>query len=154
MASASASASGARSGRQAASRAAGRAAVWMCAIGGVLFGCGSGCGGGCAVVRLERAEVPVNGAIRLSVELANPGTRPGEEVVQVYAHRAGEDNPRLPRERLFAFHRTKVSAGGRAVVALTVPADALRRLNDMKVLTSRYDIYQDTTNVEWSRMLS
>ena len=33
-------------------------------------------------------------------------------------------------------------------------ANALRALNDMKVLTSRYDIYQDTINVEWSRMLS
>ena len=33
-------------------------------------------------------------------------------------------------------------------------ADALRRLNDMKVLTSRYDIYQDTINVERSKMLS
>jgi len=78
-------------------------------------------------VALDRGEIAAAGAVRLRVEIANAGSRDGDEVVQVYAHRLGADNPRLPREQLCAFQRVTVPAGGHTSVDLTVPATALRR---------------------------
>ena len=82
--------------------------------------------------RYESAEVATgelrpDGAIRLHVALTNAGGRDGDEVVQVYAHRVGENDPRLPRLRLCAFQRVAVPKGGQVDVELTVPAAALRR---------------------------
>jgi len=82
-----------------------------------------------------RGERGADGAIRLTTEIANVGKRDGDAVVQVYAHRVGEINPRLPRERLCAFQRIALPAGGRAGVTLTVPAEALRRWD---TATKRY----------------
>ncbi len=86
-------------------------------------------------VALDRDGIPADGTVRVRAEIANVGSRDGDEVVQVYAHRVGENNPRLPREQLCAFQRVTVPAGGRAGVDLAVPAAALRRWD---VATQRY----------------
>ena len=72
-------------------------------------------------------HVPAGGTIRLSVDVANTGGRDGDEVVQVYARRAGKADPTLPRVRLCAFQRVTVPKGQSVRVDLAIPAATLRR---------------------------
>ncbi|MDD2764208.1 MAG: glycoside hydrolase family 3 C-terminal domain-containing protein [Opitutaceae bacterium] len=78
-------------------------------------------------VRLDAGEVRADSAIRLSVDIANTGARDGDEIMQVYAHRLGADDPHLPRQRLCAFQRVRVPRGQRVVVSLSFPTSTLRR---------------------------
>lgn len=78
-------------------------------------------------VQLGQGEVRPDGTIRVSTEITNAGGRDGDEVVQVYAHRIGEANPALPRQRLCAFQRVTVPKGQSVRADLAIPAVALRR---------------------------
>ena len=80
-------------------------------------------------VTLDRDAIAADGTARVRAEIANVGGRAGDEVVQVYAHRVGESDPRLPREQLCAFQRVSLAPGGHAAVELTVPAATLRHWN-------------------------
>jgi beta-glucosidase len=77
-------------------------------------------------VMLADRDVTAGGTIRLSLDVTNTGGRDGDEVVQVYARRVGDADPKLPRERLCAFQRVTVPKGRSAKVDLAIPAATLR----------------------------
>ncbi len=65
----------------------------------------------------------------VSVDVQNVGTRPGDEVVQVYV--LPRDRPPFaPRRWLAAFARIALAAGERRTVSLPIPADALTLVDE------------------------
>ncbi|WP_345712504.1 glycoside hydrolase family 3 C-terminal domain-containing protein, partial [Kineococcus glutinatus] len=74
--------------------------------------------------RADRRTARDGDVVTLTVELANTGTRPGEELVQVYATAPGL-RPRSPRRRLVAHRRVPLAPGERTAVELAVPVAAL-----------------------------
>ena len=109
-------------------------------------------------VQLDRDEIRADGTIRLSAEIANVGGRDGDEVVQVYARRAGSADPHLPQQQLIAFQRVTVPQGAHVTATLTAPAGTLRRWDtqtkayvvdpgayELQIGASSSDIRQTTT---------
>jgi beta-glucosidase len=66
------------------------------------------------------------GAITVTVPVSNTGTRPGDEVVQLYLDEPLGSDPR-PLRTLRAFRRLAVDPATTVNVTLTVPPDAARR---------------------------
>jgi hypothetical protein len=66
--------------------------------------------------------------LTVTARLANTGTRPGADVLQVYAGRPADTT--RPARRLVAFERVEVDGGGSAEVVLTIPWDRLRVRED------------------------
>lgn len=75
-------------------------------------------------LRLSSEVVPQDGALDLSVVVANTGARPGSEVVQVYA-RAVAARYDAPRLRLVDFRKVRVGAGDGEVLTFRLPVDRL-----------------------------
>ncbi|WP_053716453.1 glycoside hydrolase family 3 protein [Saccharothrix sp. NRRL B-16348] len=75
-------------------------------------------------LRLSAEVVPQDGALDVSVAVANTGARPGSEVVQVYARALGAryDAPRL---RLVDFRKVRVAAGESAELTFRLPVERL-----------------------------
>lgn len=61
----------------------------------------------------------------MAVRLRNTGTRPGREVVQIYAAVPHSDLPHLPR-RLAAFGAVEAEPGQEVTTTVTVPARAFQ----------------------------
>ena len=81
-------------------------------------------------LKLEADSVPADGTLKLTVNIANTGTRDGDEVVQVYAHQinlAPEDRPLL--RQLVAFNRVTIAKGASLNLTLAVPLKELRHWN-------------------------
>ena len=74
---------------------------------------------------LEASEVPVDGVIRVTVEVENTGAVEGIETVQLYVGPEVVDESR-PARALKAFAQVALAAGERAPVTLEVPASELR----------------------------
>jgi len=70
------------------------------------------------------AEVRAGDAFTASARVTNTGTRPGADVVQVYAHRAVASVTR-PIAQLVAYARVELDPGESAQVRFTVPASRL-----------------------------
>jgi beta-glucosidase len=64
---------------------------------------------------VDRAEVEADGTVQVSIQLANSGDRPGEEVVQLYAQLQRRGVTRPVRE-LVGFDRVALNAGDVATV--------------------------------------
>jgi beta-glucosidase len=75
-------------------------------------------------LRLESAKIGQEGILRGSVEVANTGTRAGEEVVQLYIG-AEESQVERPVKELKAFKRVHLEPGQAERVVFEVPASAL-----------------------------
>ncbi|GAB2961548.1 glycoside hydrolase family 3 C-terminal domain-containing protein [Saccharothrix stipae] len=73
---------------------------------------------------LSSEVVPQDGALDVSVTVANTGARPGSEVVQVYARAlgAGYEAPRL---RLVDFRKVRVGAGESEALTFRLPVERL-----------------------------
>ena len=67
-------------------------------------------------------EMPADGSVRVSIHLGNAGDRAGVEVVQLYLHDPVASTVR-PVQRLIAYARVPLEAGGRVRVSFDVPAD-------------------------------
>jgi beta-glucosidase len=74
---------------------------------------------------LASAQVPANGALKLSFQLANTGPRDGDEVAQVYVRRTDSNDFRA-REALCAFTRVHVVKNQSADVSLEIPLERFR----------------------------
>ena len=74
-------------------------------------------------LRVARAA---KGALTVTVEVANTGTRDGDDVVQLYATPPAASQPQEIRA-LCGFTRVNLKAGEKRTVTITVPAIALRR---------------------------
>jgi beta-glucosidase len=76
---------------------------------------------------LAQDRIAAEGVVTAKLELTNTGGRDGDEVVQVYCHPVGAENPQLPRQRLCCFQRVHVAKGQSTPVTLSFPVSALRR---------------------------
>ncbi|WP_062517021.1 glycoside hydrolase family 3 N-terminal domain-containing protein [Demequina gelatinilytica] len=73
---------------------------------------------------LEAADAPTDGAIRVTVTVANTGDLAGDEVVQVYAHQRRGSVTR-PVAQLIGFARVPLPPGGSRRVTFEIPAARL-----------------------------
>jgi beta-glucosidase len=76
-------------------------------------------------VRLSAEQLSAGGSIKVSFDLANTGTRDGDEVAQVYFRHVGPAVAE-PKLRLCAFARVPLLAGNSAGVVLNIPSDRFR----------------------------
>lgn len=88
-----------------------------------------------------RAEA-ADGGYRLSVPLTNTGTRPGEEVVQVYIRRVADANG--PLKSLRAFRRVALKAGESTTVEIPLSRKSFEcfdeSTNTMRTLPGDYEL--------------
>lgn len=75
-------------------------------------------------LRLEKTVVPADGRVRASLEVANRGSRAGDEVVQLYVAYPASQVERAPRE-LKAFARVTLAPGESRLVTLEFAVAAL-----------------------------
>jgi len=84
-------------------------------------------------LRLESTEVPVDGMLKVSVDIANTGDVPGEEIVQLYV--GSQEMPvDSPLKVLKAFQRLALQPGETRTVEMNVPSRNL----------AYYDVQQQT----------
>ncbi len=70
-----------------------------------------------ANLRTSTATLPTNGALTITVDLTNTGSREGDEVVQLYV-RYPQSKVARPLKQLRGFKRTTVAAGTTAAISL------------------------------------
>jgi beta-glucosidase len=75
-------------------------------------------------LRLQSTQVPRNGQVRASVEVANTGSRAGDEVVQVYVQDVVASVSR-PVQELKAFQRVTLEPGASRVLQFELGPEAL-----------------------------
>jgi len=80
-------------------------------------------------VTLTQDCLAAEGVVTAKLELTNMGGRDGDEVIQIYCHRVGAENPQLPGQRLCCFQRVRLAKGQSTPVTLSFPVSALRRWN-------------------------
>jgi beta-glucosidase len=73
---------------------------------------------------VERAEVPVDGTIRVSCTVTNTGKRAGDEVVQLYVRDRLASFVR-PVKELKGFRRVSLGIGESAAIEFSLPVDML-----------------------------
>jgi beta-xylosidase len=73
-------------------------------------------------LRVDRTEIPVDGAVTVSATITNTGERSGVEVVQLYLHDPVASVVR-PVQRLIGYHRVTLEPGESAELSVRVPAD-------------------------------
>ena len=74
--------------------------------------------------RLNRDELRQSETLEVSLSVSNTGTRPGEEVVQLYVSAIGSAVERAPKE-LKAFTRVALEPGETKIARLSVPISCL-----------------------------
>ncbi len=79
-------------------------------------------------LRVIPGVLAAKGTVRVSVDIANAGTRPGEEVVQMYVRHINSAVER-PSLQLVAFTRVPVGSGQKRTVTLDLPAARLAYWN-------------------------
>ncbi|GIF97514.1 glycoside hydrolase family 3 protein [Catellatospora citrea] len=72
-------------------------------------------------VGLDTDAIDADGTVTVTVEVANVGQRPGEEVVQLYTHQQ-RSRVKQPLRRLRGFRRVRLEPGERAVVSIELAA--------------------------------
>jgi beta-glucosidase len=77
-----------------------------------------------ARLRTSAPTLRAGGAITVSVDVTNSGTRAGDEVVQLYVQHVGSKVPR-PLLELRGYQRVRLKPGETRTVALPLPADGL-----------------------------
>jgi beta-glucosidase len=87
-------------------------------------------------LRLSSAAVAQNGSVDVSVTLANTGTRPGSEVVQLYV-RALDARYEAPRLRLADFRKVRLGPGESKDLTFWLPAE---RLAHWDVVTGAFTV--------------
>jgi beta-glucosidase len=75
-------------------------------------------------LRTSSKQVAKDGTVKVSVDVANTGTRSGDQVVQLYVKHMGSRVER-PREQLAGFRRVTVPAGETKTVEIELPASRL-----------------------------
>ena len=93
--------------------------------------------------RLDKANVQAGESVRLTVPVSNTGDRDGEEVVQVYLHKVGDQDG--PQRTLKAFQRLAIPAGQTVDVVLELSAKQLEWWNEatqeMDVSAGKFNVF-------------
>ena len=79
--------------------------------------------------QLQRHQGPANPVINLTIEIANAGSRPGEEIVQCYVRLRGT-SVALPVRALVAFQRLSLAPGESKKVTFALGSEAFAFWND------------------------
>jgi beta-glucosidase len=79
-------------------------------------------------VHVTPETIPTDGAVSVTVEVTNTGTRPGAEVVQLYVHDPVSSVTR-PVQLLRDFRRVELAPGESRIVSFTLPAEKLAFLD-------------------------
>src|SRR5580704_5343692 len=79
-------------------------------------------------LRVEPAQIQVGGTAKVSVDIANTGSREGDEVPQLYIHQKLASVTR-PVMQLKGFQRITLKPGEKKTVEFTITPDALSMLN-------------------------
>jgi len=82
-------------------------------------------------LKLDEAQVPSDGAIKISCQVKNIGERDGDEVVQLYAHDR-EARVTRPLQELIGYKRLPLSKGQSATVEFTIQMSQLGFTNEKK----------------------
>lgn len=82
-----------------------------------------------ANLRLSAEAIPPDGQLAVSVDVTNTGQRPGQEVVQLYAHDVAARLTRPPKE-LKGFAKIALAPGETKTVTLTLDRQALAYWDD------------------------
>lgn len=83
-------------------------------------------------LRVEPSIIPMNGTAKVSVDVTNAGSRPGNEVVQLYI-RDEVSSVTRPVKELKGFERVPISPGETRTVSFQIGPESLRFYNrDMK----------------------
>jgi beta-glucosidase len=73
-------------------------------------------------LKLSSTQIAGDGQVTVQSEIKNTGLRPGDEVVQLYVHQAGE---KRPKEQLAGYTRISLKPGESRTVSFRVPAEQL-----------------------------
>ena len=95
-------------------------------------------------LQLDKRVVAPDGSMTVQVQVANTGTRAGEEVVQLYV-RPLQNTPGAAQQELRGFQRIHLKPGERRTVSFVLAADAaLRRYDEARkayaVAPGRYEV--------------
>ena len=82
-------------------------------------------------LRLSTDHIPGDGKLTVAVDVANTGSRPGDEVVQLYTH-AIAPRVKRPVTELRGFQRITLKPGESRTVSFTVPGEKLAFWDDSK----------------------
>jgi len=74
-------------------------------------------------------QIAGDGSVTVSVDVQNTGSRPGDEVVQLYVHDTPSGTP-PPAERLRGFQRISLAPGEKETVTMRVPGEKLAYWDD------------------------
>ena len=105
-------------------------------------------------LRLAPATIAPDGTTQVSVEVRNTGTRPGEEIVQLYLHEV-VNLPTRPVMELKDFARVALQPGETKTVTFALPAAKLAALGlDMKpvVQPGDFEIMVGRSSVDFLKM--
>jgi beta-glucosidase len=75
-------------------------------------------------LKFSTKKIPGDGAVQISFDVKNTGTRAGDEVPQLYLHQE-KSNVKVPTEQLRGFERIHLEPGETKTVAFTLPASKL-----------------------------
>ena len=92
---------------------------------------------------LDTTEMPVNGEIKVSVNITNSGSRDGEEVVQLYIRDLVGSLVR-PIKELKGFEKMMIKAGATKTVTFTINSETLQFYTSNKtweVETGKFDVW-------------
>ena len=81
-------------------------------------------------LRVSPVQIKPEGQTTLSVELINTGSRPGDEVVQLYIHDVATNLVTRPVKELKAFHRLTLQPGESQLVEFQIGTEQLSFLNE------------------------
>jgi beta-glucosidase len=73
-------------------------------------------------LKLSSNQIAGDGQVTVQAEIKNTGQRPGDEVVQLYVHQAGE---KQPKEQLAGFTRISLKPGEARTISFQLPAEQL-----------------------------
>jgi beta-glucosidase len=94
-------------------------------------------------LKLDKNEIPANGAVKVSVEVSNTGNYDGEEVVQLYIRDLIGSSTRPVRE-LKGFEKLAIKAGETKTVSFTLDKETLQFYtanNKWEVETGDFDVW-------------
>jgi beta-glucosidase len=89
--------------------------------------------------------------VTVSVDVKNTGSRPGDEVVQLYIHDTPTGTP-PPAERLRGFQRVTLAPGETKTVTMQVPGEKLAYWDDAAhayiAQPGRYDVWVGASSAD------
>jgi beta-glucosidase len=102
-------------------------------------------------LKVSPRQIAGDGMVTVSVDVKNTGSRPGDEVVQLYIHDTPTGTP-PPAERLRGFQRVTLAPGETKTVTMQVPGEKLAYWDDAAhayiAQPGRYDVWVGASSAD------